>query len=45
MLAGLVVIAWAMLSADTTFFSALLALAALLVPIFYGRARAGRTNR
>ena len=44
MLAGLVVIAWAMLSTDTTFFSALLALAALLVPIFYGRVRAGRTN-
>ena len=33
-----------MLSTDTTFFSALLALAALLVPIFYGRVRAGRTN-
>ena len=44
MLAGLVVIAWAMLSADTTFFSALLALAALVVPMLYGRSRAGRTN-
>ena len=44
MLAGLAVIAWAMLSADTTFFSALLALAALVAPMLYGRARAGRTN-
>ena len=44
MLAGLVVIAGAMVSTETTFFSALLVLVALLVPMLYGRSRASRVG-
>ena len=44
MLAGLVVAAGAMVTSETTFFSALLALVVLVVPMIYGRSRAGQAN-
>ena len=44
MLAGLVVAAGAMVTSETTFFSALLALVVLVVPMIYGRGRASRVN-
>ena len=44
MAAGLAVEAFAMLAPQTTFFAAEVALAALVVPIVYGRSRAGRAN-
>ncbi len=39
-----VVAAGAMVTSETTFFSALLALVVLVVPMIYGRGRASRVN-